>query len=364
MKTKMLALILALCCLVGLSSCNQNPTGSQSPGNSSTAPSNSNPSGNPSGNTPSGGTSDPVPQVKYPSGNTLNLIIPVKAGGNMDVLGRALADYLDDAMGVNVVVQNLVGSGGVVAATQYLAEKPNTDTIIFLPANIFTVSPLYNDLEFTINDYAPIAAYNSESNGVFALADGPIKSFEDLKNWDTNKTLLFGSGGQGVANYLMQAALYKDLGLKAETIPHGSAAEGLVNVIAGTTNVTLASLTLAEQYVKDGSLIPLFTYEKEEYTYADGTKVPSLQQLTGKDYDIPSLQFFAIRAGTDEAVVKYLYDKFQEVYSNPDFQADYVAKGGNLDNLTGLATTPSSDVAAMIANNVTVARELFEKTEN
>lgn len=360
MKARIFALILALCCIVGLSACNQTPAGSQSPNASPSAPSNN----TPAGSSPAGNTGEPDPQVNYPSGNTLNLIIPVKAGGNMDVLGRAVADYLDDKMGVNVVVQNQAGSGGVVAATQYLAEKPNTDTIIFLPANIFTVSPLYNELEFSLDDYAPIAAYNSEANGVFALAGGPIQSFEDLKNWDTSKTLLFGSGGQGVANYLMQAALYKDLGLKAETIPHGSAAEGLVNVIAGTTNVTLASLTLAEQYVKDGSLIPLFTYEKEEYTYADGTKVPSLQQLTGKDYDIPSLQFFAIRAGTDEAVVKYLYDKLQEVYADPAFRADYEAKGGNLDNLTGLAATPSSDVAAMIANNVAVARELFEKTEN
>lgn len=350
MKKRMLAMTLALCCIIGLCAC-KSESGAPSTNPSQPAGASSNPDA----------SKEPAPEVKYPSGSTLNLIIPVKAGGNMDVLGRAVADYLDDAMGVNVVVENKAGSGGVVAATQYLAEKPNTDTIIFLPANIFTVSPLYNDLEFTLDDYAPIAAYNSEANGVFALAGGPIQSFEDLKNWDTSKTLLFGSGGQGVANYLMQAALYKDLGLQAETIPHDSAAEGLVNVIAGTTNVTLASMSLAEQYVKDGSLIPLFTYETEEYTYADGTKVPSLKQLTGKDYDIPSLQFFAVRAGTDEAVVKYLYDKLQEVFANPDFRADYQSKGGNLDNLTGLATTPSADVNAMIANNVVIARELFEK---
>ena len=345
MKKRMLAMTLALCCIIGMCACK---------------PESGSPSANPS--QPVGTSKEPVSEVKYPSGSTLNLVIPVKAGGNMDVLGRAVADYLGDAMGVNVVVENKAGSGGVVAATQYLAEKPNTDTIIFMPANIFTVSPLYNDLEYTLDDYTPIAAYNSEANGVFALAGGPIQSFEDLKNWDASETLLLGSGGQGVANYLMQAALYKDLGLKAETIPHDSAAEGLVNVIAGTTNVTLASMTLAEQYVKDGSLIPLFTYEKEEYTYADGTKVPPLKQLTGKDYDIPSLQFFAIRAGTDEAVVKYLYDKLQEVFANPDFQADYQSKGGNLANLTGLAATPSADVAAMIANNVAIAKELYEKT--
>ena len=149
------------------------------------------------------------------------------------------------------------------------------------------------------------------------------------------------------------------MGLTAETIPHDAASEGLVNVIAGTTDVCLASMTLAEQYVKDGSLIPLFTYEKEDYTYADGTVVPSLYTLTGKDYDIPSLQFFAIRAGTDQAIVDYLYDVLQQVYADPDFQEEYVSAGGNVDNLTGLATTPSADVKAMIEGNISVAEELY-----
>ena len=342
MKKRVRALALAACCTLGLTGCGSDKLDTT-----------------PAGDTTPGASGTVAEEVNYPDGNTLNMIIPVKAGGNMDILGRIVADYMGDIMGANVVVTNQAGSGGVVAATQYLAEQPNTDTIIYFPANIFTVSPLYSELEYTIDDFTPIAAYNSEANGVFALANGPIQSFDDLKAWDPNDTLLFGSGGQGVANYLMQAALYKDLGLTAETIPHDAASEGLVNVIAGTTDVCLASMTLAEQYVKDGSLIPLFTYEKEDYTYADGTVVPSLYTLTGKDYDIPSLQFFAIRAGTDQAIVDYLYDVLQQVYADPDFQEEYVSAGGNVDNLTGLATTPSADVKAMIEGNISVAEELY-----
>lgn len=357
MKKRILAMALTLCCVAAIAACGSNSSSSaSSPSTASAEP-------------PSQAVSAPLAssapaEVNYPSGKNLNMIIPVKAGGNMDILGRVAADYLGKAMGVNVVVQNLAGSGGIVGATQYLGEKPNTDTIIYLPANIFTVSPLFNELEFTIKDFAPITAYNSETNAVYALANGPIKSFDDLKNWDTSKTLLFGSGGVGVANHLMQASLYKDLGLTAETIPHGSAAEGLVNVIAGTTNLSLASVTLAEQYIKEGSLVPLFTYDKEDYTYADGTVIPSLYKLTGEDYDIPSLQFFAIRAGTDQQIVDYLYAKFQEVFSNPDFQEAYIAAGGDADNLTNLAVLPSSEVQTMIDYNIGVASNLFKKVES
>ncbi|WP_411676095.1 tripartite tricarboxylate transporter substrate-binding protein [Caproicibacter sp.] len=342
MKKKFLALALAFCCTLGLSACGGTGSGS---GASQAA----------SG---SGASS----AVKYPSGNTLNLIIPVKAGGNMDILGRTAAKYLGDAMGVNVVVSNIAGNGGVVAATQYLGEKANTNTVIFLPANIFTVSPLYSKVKYSLDDFAPIAAYNSEKNGVFAMSGGLIKSFDDLKKWAPDKTLLFGSGGQGVANYLMQASLYHDLGLKAKTVPHNSASEGLVNVIAHTTNLTLSSLNLAEQYVKKGSLIPLFTYEKEDYTYANGTVVPSLYKLTGKDYDIPSLQFFAVRAGTDQKIVDYLHEKFQEAFSNPDFKKEFIKDGGDADKLKELSAMSGSDVKSMIDTNAKVAKSLYEKS--
>ena len=43
-------------------------------------------------------------------------------------------------------------------------------------------------------------------------------------------------------------------------MPHSSAAEGMVNVIVGTTHISYAAASFAEQYVRDGSLIPHFGF--------------------------------------------------------------------------------------------------------
>lgn len=292
-------------------------------------------------------------QVNYPE-SALTMIVPVAAGGNMDVIGRIAARYLEKEIGKPVVVENIKGSGGAVAATTYLGEEPNTEKIIYLPSFIFTVTPLYSETEYKLDDFAPIIGFNQAVSGVFAAADSDLKTFEDLKNFDKNKTLLFGSGGVGVANYLFQCAVYEELGLKYDTVPHSSGSEGLVNVMAGTTNVTLSSMAAAKQYVEDGSLVPLFVYDDKPYTYENGVTAPPLSDF-GIDAPYDTAQFFAIRTGTDQEIVDYLEQAFENVYANEEFMKEYTAAGGELIPYS------SEEMGAMVEELQVSAKEIYDR---
>lgn len=291
--------------------------------------------------------------VNYPE-SALTIIVPVAAGGNMDVIGRIAARYLEKEIGKPVVVENIKGSGGAVAATTYLGEEPNTEKIIYLPSSIFTVTPLYSETEYKLDDFAPIIGFNQAVSGVFASTDSDLKTFEDLKNFDKNKTLLFGSGGVGVANYLFQCAVYEELGLKYDTVPHSSGSEGLVNVMAGTTNVVLSSMAAAKQYVEDGSLVPLFVYDDEPYTYENGVTAPPLSDF-GIDAPYDTAQFFAIRTGTDQAIVDYLEQSFKNVYANEEFMKEYTAAGGELIPYS------SEEMEAMVEKLQVSAKEIYDR---
>lgn len=296
------------------------------------------------------------PEVKYPSGKTLTIIAPVAAGGAMDLVVRIAADYLDDILGCDVIVENIKGNGGGVAATEYLAQSANTDTLIYLPGNIFTVAPLYQETTYKFEDYIPIVSYNSEINGIFVKSDSGISSLSDLSKF--SGALLFGSAGVGNANHLMQAALYKDMGLTAETIPHASNAEGIVNVIAGTTQIILSSMSSADQYIANGELTCIAVMSDEDYTFSNGTVGKSItsQGYDSSKYTIPTIQFFAIRSGSDEAIVNYLSEAFQTLYANPDFLKEYGEKcSGVLTNYN------SAEIKSIMDTNTTAAKAMFDK---
>lgn len=273
------------------------------------------------GQTESAKTQSSTAAVKYPQ-KQVSLVVAGAAGSNMDIMARVVAPYLAEEMKCNVIVENIAGGGGVTGATAYLAEGPNTDKILLQPVSNILVTPLFTKVSYTPEDYVGIIGMADAAQGVFASpAKSGIASFEDLKNFPPSETLKYGSGGPSVWNGLLQADLYKQMGLKSNTVPHKSAGEGITNIMGGHTQVTLASMSQGHDYVVDGSIVPLFTFSSEPYVYDNGVTVPTIKSL-GYDVNIPSYTYWAIRKGTDAAIVDYIYDAFSRVYQNAGFLED------------------------------------------
>jgi len=83
----------------------------------------------------------------YPT-KPIALVIPFAAGGPTDVVAGVLAQSMSKSLGQTVVVDNAVGAGGTIAATQVARARPDGHTI-FLHHNGMATSPaLYRKLEF------------------------------------------------------------------------------------------------------------------------------------------------------------------------------------------------------------------------
>ena len=69
-------------------------------------------------------------QDQFPS-RFITLIVPVAAGGPTDVLARRFADPFSKAIGVPVVVSNVVGAGGAIAYRRAMDAAPDGYTALF-----------------------------------------------------------------------------------------------------------------------------------------------------------------------------------------------------------------------------------------
>src|SRR5262245_54674921 len=77
----------------------------------------------------------------YPE-HLIRVIVPQGPGGPTDVLARLIAQRLQTALRQNVIVENRVGAGGVIAAKAAAAADPdghtlffgNTSTLVIIPA--------------------------------------------------------------------------------------------------------------------------------------------------------------------------------------------------------------------------------------
>lgn len=311
---KRIALLIVCCLIFSLAACSANPQSGKAPEAAATvspaaAPAET--SGNPD-----------VAEINYPTGD-LTILVPFKSGGFLDVQARTTAQFLAKELGVNVIVQNVDGAGGVLGTTQYLQEKPNTNTILLAGGWVLTVTPLLQDVEYSIDDFVPIIDHNQVDFCLFANPEkSGIHNYEDLVNYGKDKRVLFGSGGPGSSLYIIQKTLLNKMGIESDTITQNGSAGNITDLLAGTVDLAMSDFSNQADNVKSGKLVPILWFGNTTYTddgtYAAG--VPCAKDL-GFEITYDNLYFYAIRKGTAQAVIDKLYNAFSAVYANPDFIA-------------------------------------------
>lgn len=124
-------------------------------------------------------SSSAVAAADYPK-QPVTMVIPYRAGGSTETMGRLFADALGKELGTKVVVKTRPGAGGAVGATEVAAATPDGYTIMFAAAQTLLWPPLAQEVEFDLSSFAYIAQITEYQQAIVAKADAPFSSIEDL----------------------------------------------------------------------------------------------------------------------------------------------------------------------------------------
>jgi len=155
-------------------------------------------------------TTPPAHADDYPS-KPIRLVVPLAPGGTADVLGRLLAQKLNEKYGQSVVVENRPGVGGNIGAENVARSAPDGYTLLFGTMGIHSTFQIYPDLKYDpTKDLAPVVLLAETPNVLVvprtvALADAAaiIKESKASPN-----SLFFGSAGFGSSTH-MAGELFK-----------------------------------------------------------------------------------------------------------------------------------------------------------
>ncbi len=259
----------------------------------------------------------------------VTIYVMVKAGGGLDVRARTIAPYLAKRLGVNVTVENVEGGGGVICATQFVNQKKGAHDIFMCAASVFTSAVLNTEVSYSLEDIVPLGSIDNEQFGLFVCPkQSNFQSIEDVIAYGQNNVIIFGSGGVGNVTFGMQDALYKTLNLKAETLTHSNAPEGLTNCMGGHNRITMAGLEVARSYVESGDVVPVLTFSDKEYTGYEGYRVPSVTSLEGcEGLTYSGLQFMCVDSSLPSQEVAFMQEALADSLADPDCLADLKAIG-------------------------------------
>src|SRR5215831_20744214 len=96
----------------------------------------------------------------------MTLIVPLAAGGPLDVLGRLLAQEYQARSGEPASVDNRTGGAGNIGIDAVRRAAPDGSTLLVIPAGNLTINPtLMRNLSFDVErDFAPITLLATTPN--------------------------------------------------------------------------------------------------------------------------------------------------------------------------------------------------------
>lgn len=253
---------------------------------------------------------------QYPE-RPIRLLIAQTAGGNADIIARALAEGLGERLGQNVVADNRGGASGIIATELTVRAAPDGYTLLLVPSS-FGVNPAVMKLPYDqLHDLAPITLVASAPNVLVVGPALPIKSVADLiKAARANPgKLTFGSSGNLGSPHLAGELFKLMTGTDMVHVPYKGAAAGLVDLIGGRISLTFASLPSAIAHIRSGRLTAIAVTSEKRFPLTPDLPTVSESGLPG--FETTAWQGLIAPARTPHAIIKRLNAEAIHVLNQP-----------------------------------------------
>jgi tripartite-type tricarboxylate transporter receptor subunit TctC len=94
------------------------------------------------------------------------MIVPVAAGSNSDSIGRIIAERMREKLGRPIIIENMGGADGSIAAGRAARAKPDGYTIDIGSLGTHVLNGAFYSLSYDLlNDFAPISPLTTQPFG-------------------------------------------------------------------------------------------------------------------------------------------------------------------------------------------------------
>jgi tripartite-type tricarboxylate transporter receptor subunit TctC len=259
----------------------------------------------------------------------INLVIPYPPGGTSDVVGRQLAQRLQDELGQTFIVDNKAGAATTIGAN-FVARAPKDGYTVLLSAGTtFTVVPHLNDkLQYTLADFEPVAAVCTVPFAFVVKKDLPVKDLKEFVAYAKANPgkINNATNGQGSMVHLLGEMIAGGLGLQMTQVHYKGAAPATVDMLAGVVDSNVEALTSALPNVNAGKYRALAVLSTERQPLMPD--VPTFKELGYPA--IAGETWYAVfaPAGTPKPVVDKLSAAVNKITNSTGFQ-EALRKIGN-----------------------------------
>jgi tripartite-type tricarboxylate transporter receptor subunit TctC len=266
-------------------------------------------------------------QAPYPN-QSIRMIVPVPAGGGVDLLARAISQKMSVNLGVPVVVENKPGASAAIGTAE-LAKSPADGYTILMAYSAHATNPIFNpnlpydtDKDFTaINfvGYIPLILVTPANSGIDS-----VRKLIDMARAKPG-SLAFASGGAGAGAHLSGELLKYTAKIDLTHVPYKGNAPALNDVIGGQVPIMFDTITTSIPHVKSGKLRALAVTSRKRSPLAPD--VPTMIEAGLPDFEISAWYIVLGPRGVPPDVVRKLNAEINKASEDPELRERLGSQG-------------------------------------
>jgi tripartite-type tricarboxylate transporter receptor subunit TctC len=194
----------------------------------------------------------PASAQKFPN-KVITMVVPFTAGGPTDTVARLVAAPMSKVINQQVIVENVGGAGGTIAANRVAKATPDGYSILIHHIGMSTAPALYRKLPYKpLEDFEPIGLINEVPMTIVARRDFPPKDLKDLIAYvKANKDkVTYANAGLGAASHLCGMLFMTSIQTDLTTVPYKGTADVIKDLLGGQVDFTCDQTTNTTSQIK------------------------------------------------------------------------------------------------------------------
>jgi tripartite-type tricarboxylate transporter receptor subunit TctC len=266
----------------------------------------------------------------YPT-HPVRIVATSAPGGNPDVLARLLASRLSGMLGSPFVVENVPGAGGIVAAKQVAAAKPDGYTLMINDSGGMAINIVMNsDATYRLQDFTPVTALATVPTVLVVNPQVQAKTLQEfiaLAKSEPGK-MSFGSAGAGSIHQLTMVIFAELAGIELLHVPYRGGSAMVNGLLTGEIDAGWSGIPNVVPLIEAGKLRALcLSVLKRAVSLPD---VPTCDELGFRGFDIATMMGLQAPAGVSPAVVVRLQSALAKILREPEMAKRMVTLGLDL----------------------------------
>lgn len=271
--------------------------------------------------------------ASYPDGD-ITFIVPFSAGGPTDTVTRLIAEPMSEELGQPIVVQNVEGAGGTIAAGQVASAEPDGYTVLMHHIGMSTAPSLYSDLPYApLEDFKTVGLVTEVPMTIVARNDLGPTTLEELVTYvqENQDTVTIANAGVGAASQLCGLLFQQATDTTLTEVAYEGTGPALTDLVGGQVDIMCDQTTNTTGQIQSGEITG--------YAVTTPERVETLPDLpTTEEAGLPDMQVgvwhgLYVPAETPDGIVEELTAALQVALTDQNV----------IDQLAELGATPSPE---------------------